>query len=361
MGGGNVIDGAAIKGLGACVPEREIDNREYGRELYGGDLEAAIKVIGIEKRHTCEEGRVTSLDLCVKAARSLAERGDFNFASFGGLVFVTQTPDLLLPNNSTYAHALLGLPQESPAFDVALACSGYPYGLWLAGMMARTTGSDILLLDGDTHSHFVSPRDRATALLFGDAGTATVVGPAMDADAWYFDFMTVGALRETLVIPDGGYRRRANAESAEYKERPDGGIRRAIDMKMDGMGVFNAVVRYVPNSLKRLMECAGSCEGDYDYLVLHQANLMMIRQVAKKLGFMGERFPLSLHKYGNVSSASIPLTLCSELAETIEGRTSHVLMSAFGAGFSVGSASVALGPCPCAGVAEFTEGDGVNA
>lgn len=360
MGKGNEIEGVSIGGVAACVPEREIDNGEFGRELFGDSLEGAIKVTGIKNRRMCEEGTVTSLDLCVKAAKSLSTRADFDYSDFGGLVFVTLTPDLPLPNNATFAHSLLGLPAESPAFDITLACSGYPYGLYVAGMMAKSTGRKILLLDGDTHSHFVSPRDRTTALLFGDAGTATVVAPAPGAPAWHFDFVTDGALREALLIPEGGYRNRVNAGSAEYKETADGAARRGIDMRMDGMAVFNSVIKYAPGSLKRVMACDSLGEGDYDYLVLHQANLMMIRQVAKKMGFKDERFPLSLHRFGNVGSASIPLTLCSELCGAIEGKASRILISAFGAGFSVASAGLSIGACPCAGVVEFTKEDKVN-
>jgi 3-oxoacyl-[acyl-carrier-protein] synthase-3 len=348
-----MLDKAAIKGLAACVPKGVIKNREFGKELYGDDLEGTLKVLGIEERRVCEEGAVTSLDLCVKAATALRDYAGVDYSSFGGLVFVTQTPDLLLPNNSTHAHSLLGLPKESPAFDITLACSGYPYGLWVSGMMAHSMNKPVLLLDGDTHSHFVSPKDRATALLFGDAGTATIVAPDNYGGKWYFDFLTDGDMRDALVIQDGGYRNRIGPESSLYKEQTDGAVRRAIDMKMDGMSVFNAVVKYAPGSLKRVIEASGLSCDDHGYLVLHQANLMMIKQVAKKLNFKDDRFPTSLRKFGNVSSASIPLTICSELKDAIAGKKSRVLMSAFGAGFSVASASVELGPCFCAGVVEY--------
>jgi 3-oxoacyl-[acyl-carrier-protein] synthase-3 len=345
------LKGVRIGGIAACVPSKIIKNREFGRELYGDDLEGTLKVIGVEERRVCPEGRATSLELCIGAAETLrGEVGDY--AGFGGLICVTQTPDLLLPNNSTHAHSLLGLPECAPAFDITLACSGYPYGLWVSGMMALSTGRKILLLDGDTHSHFVSPRDRATALLFGDAGTATVIEPC-ESSAWHFDFLNDGSMREALAIRDGGYRNRVTPQSASYEKQPDGAIRRAIDMKMDGMAVFTAVVKYTPGSLKRAIDASGVPAESHDFLVLHQANMMMIKQVAKKLGFAGERFPISMHKYGNASSASIPLTICSELRETIAAKESRVAMSAFGAGFSVGSASLSIGPCPCPPVAEY--------
>jgi len=347
------LENVKIGGIAACVPSEAVNNREFGRELYGDDLDGTLKVIGVDERHVCPEGSVTSLDLCVRAAETLRGETGESYGEFGGLVCVTQTPDLLLPNNSTYAHAKLGLPPGAPAFDITLACSGYPYGLWVSGMMAHSTGRRILLLDGDTHSHFVSPKDRATALLFGDAGTATIIEPCDATDAWHFDFLNDGSMRDALTIRDGGYRNRITPESADYVKQPDGAIRRAIDMKMDGMSVFNAVVKYAPGSLKRVIGDSGVTAEGHDFLVLHQANMMMIKQVAKKLGFNGERFPTSMRKYGNVSSASIPLTICSEIGGAVRGQKNRVLMSAFGAGFSVGTASIALGPCPCPQVAEY--------
>jgi 3-oxoacyl-[acyl-carrier-protein] synthase-3 len=156
-----------------------------------------------------------------------------------------------------------------------------------------------------------------------------------------------------LTIPEGGYRNRITQESVLYKERPDGAVRRAIDMAMDGMAVFNAAVKHAPLSIGRVIESSGISGSDHDCLILHQANLMLIKHIAGKLGFKGDRFPMSIQKYGNVSSASIPLTICSELRDVIGANGSRMLMSAFGAGFSVGSASVEIGPCPCAGVVKY--------
>jgi 3-oxoacyl-[acyl-carrier-protein] synthase-3 len=346
------LEGLAIGGISACVPKRDIENAEYGRELYGNDLDATIKVIGAERRRFADAG-VTALDLCVKAALSLSGYAGFDYSEFGGLVFVTMTPDFSMPNNASYAHKLLGLPQGAPAFDISMACAGYPYGLWVAGMAARCAGKKVLLLDGDTHSPFVSPYDRSTSLLFGDGGTATaVLPPGAASDVWRFDFVTAGD-REALSAPDSGYRNRVNAGSLEYETFPDGSRRRRIDLKMDGMAVFNAAVRNVPASLSRLMDAERSRPEDYDCLLLHQANLMMINSIARKLGFRDGRFPTSIGKYGNIGSGSIALNICSETREAAEAKKSRVLMSAFGAGFSVASASLALGPCPVAPVVEY--------
>ncbi|WP_294191653.1 ketoacyl-ACP synthase III [uncultured Cloacibacillus sp.] len=342
-----------IAGLAACVPSHIVYNKEAAYELYGDDIDGVIKTTGVVERRTSPEGKITSLDLCIRAAEYLRDECDVSYNDFGGVICVTQTPDCLLPNNSTYAQQRLGLPLSVSAFDINLACSGYIYGLWAAALTAQSLSKPVLLLDGDTHSHFVSTKDRATAVLFGDAGTATIIEPSEENTEWTFAFETDGSKRDALIIPEGGYRNRANEHSVEYREYPDGGTRRGIDMKMDGMEVFNFVVRSVPKCLDFLMHETKTAPEDYDILALHQANLFMIRQVAKKMKFPMDKVPTTIHKFGNSSSATIPVTLASELHERIQAERLKVLASGFGAGLSLASVSMGLGPCCCPGVVEY--------
>lgn len=342
-----------IAGLAACVPSHVVSNKEAAADLYGDEIDGVIKTTGVAERRTSPEGKITSLDLCVKAAEYLRDKSGVSYEALGGIICVTQTPDCLLPNNSTFAQQRLGISPAVAAFDINLACSGYVYGLWIAALTAQSLSKPILLLDGDTHSHFVSTKDRATAVLFGDAGTATLIEPCENASPWTFAFETDGSKRDALIIPEGGYRNRVNAHSAEYSEYTDGGVRRGIDMKMDGMEVFNFVVRSVPKCLDFLMQETKTAAGDYDVLALHQANLFMIRQVAKKMKFPMDKVPTTIQKYGNSSSATIPVTLASELHERIETENLKVLASGFGAGLSLASVSMELGPCSCPGVVEY--------
>ena len=347
------VDNVRIAGLAACLPSHSVSNKEADAELYGDEIEGVIKTTGVAERRTSPEGEVTALDLCVKAAERLFERSGYDKEKIGGVIFVTSSPDFLMPNNATSAQYRLGLSNSVAAFDINLACSGYVYGLWNAAMTANSMHKSILLLDGETNSHFASPKDRATAVLFGDAGTATLIEPCENASPWTFAFETDGSKRDALIIPEGGYRNRANAHSAEYREYPDGGIRRGIDMKMDGMEVFNFVVRSVPKCLDFLMQETKTTSEDYDVLALHQANLFMIRQVAKKMKFSMDKVPTTIQKYGNSSSATIPVTLASELHERIQTEHLKVLASGFGAGLSLASVSMELGPCCCPGVVEY--------
>lgn len=346
------INGVKISGIAACVPSNIVDN-ETLTDVYGDDINKVIYTTGVRYRRTCNEGFTTSLDLCIKAAKRLQEYGKFDFSSLGGIVFLTLSPDYLMPNNASAAQDILGLPKQCAAFDINMACSGYVYGLWLAGITSKSLNKPILLLDGETNSHFASPKDRSTAVLFGDAGTATIVEPCENTSEWNFAFYTDGSQREALIIPEGGYRNRITPESSVYKKMEDGGVRRGIDMKMDGMGVFNFVVNNVPKSLRYIMEQTNTTPEDYDVLALHQANLFMVKQIAKSLKFSDDKVPTSIEKYGNSSSATIPVTLVSELQDRIESDKLKILASGFGAGLSIASCAFEIGPCACPRILDY--------
>lgn len=349
-----ILEGVCIDGISACVPKTEIDNENFGKELYGEEIEGLVKTTGVKKRRVSKEGEITALDLSVFAAKRLFNYGNYKRDDFSGVIFVTQTPDNLLPNNATYCQELLGLSEEVAAFDINIACSGYPYGLFVAGSLAKSTKKSVLLLDGDTHSHFVSPKDKTTALLFGDAGTATVVSPCTNKFTWSFDYETIGSKRTALIIPDGGYRNRVTEDSNKYKYWDDGGYRRPIDMYMNGMDVYNFVARKVPKRIKALIEKANETPGSIDWLVLHQANKYMLKQVARSVKIPWEKVPISIGKYGNSSSPTIPVTLCSELKDELENtKTKSIVMAGFGGGLSIGAVHMKLEVVKCAGVVDY--------
>ena len=349
-----VLHGTRIGGVAACVPRDRVDNGAAGAELFGSRLADTIRVTGIRERRVAPPG-VTSLDLSVAAGKRLLDAAAMDPATAGGVVFVTQTPDHDMPNNSSRAAHLLGLPKDCAAVDTNFGCSGYVYGLWLAGLMARSLAAPVLLLNGETQSRCTSPKDRSTALLFGDAGSATLVLPDEEVAPWHFGFLTDGSKHEVLIIPEGRSRQPFNEQSLEYREWPDGGVRRPIDIRMDGMAVFDFVVRNVPGCLKALLSGAGCSASEVDLLLLHQANLFMIQQTAKLLNVPPDRMPVSLDRYGNSSSATIPVTICSEAAQQVAGRTNHALLAGFGAGLSIAAALIDLGPCVCPPLIEYDE------
>ncbi|MDR1741324.1 MAG: ketoacyl-ACP synthase III [Synergistaceae bacterium] len=356
------VDGVSIGGVGACVPEYEVDNLSFGAELFGKDIDGAVKTTGVRTRRVCPPGSgITALDMAVRAAEALFGACTVRPSDVGGVIFVTQTPDYSMPNNASQAANLLGLSNDCAAFDASIACPGYVYGLWLGGLTARSMSAPVLLLNGETHS--ASPRDRSTVLLFGDAGTATLILPAGKAgdagdagDAgekrWLFGFWTDGSKYDALMVPEGGARHPFNEHSLEYRGTPESGVRRPVDIAMDGMAVFDFAVRNTPRCMASLMEAGGVSVGDVDVLLLHQANLYMMKQIAKRLGFPPEKMPVSLDRYGNSSSATIPVTICSELNGRLDAPL-RVLAAGFGAGMAIGVGLFNLGPCACTSVVEY--------
>jgi len=189
--------------------------------------------------------------------------------------------------------------------------------------------------------------------LMGDAGTATIVTP--DAHArWRFSFQTDGQGRESLIIPAGGARCPSTTTELEYTGEP-GNRRRGIDTTMDGMAVFSYVTLKVPGHVQGLLAADDIEVAELDYAVLHQPNAYMLRTVARGIGIGLEKVPTNVARFGNLTSASIPTAIVSELAEDVRQRSTRCLMSGFGGGLSIASVLMNLGPIV---VPELVEYDG---
>lgn len=335
----STIKGIELSAVAACVPQNSINNRKYAKEYFQQDMESTITALGIDERHVCRFRDSTSLDLSVEAAKKIFEAGTFKKEDVGCVIFVTLTPDNLMPNNASLVQQLLGLRSDIPAFDINHACSGYTYGLWNACLIAKNINEKVLLLDGDVNSKYVSPWDKSTGLLFGDAGTASIITPTSENNDWFFSFRTDGSNRDAIIIPGLGFRDPLINDHLEYKTFEDGSKRRHIDMQMDGAAVFSYVVNSVPKHVSSFFEETELFAEEFDYLILHQANAFMLRKLARKIGFDLNKVPISINKFGNTSSASIPLNICSELhLDNLESL--KLLLIGMGAGLSTGLAKI---------------------
>jgi len=221
--------------------------------------------------------------------------------------------------------------------------------------MANNLNRKVLLLDGDKQSHLVSSQDEATALLFSDAGTATVISPCKSDSTFYFSFMTDGGKKDVLVIKDGGSKNWFSENSLVFMDCEKKSKRRKTDIYMDGFEVFRFVVQNVPKNIKSLLELCHLTKDDIDLLVLHQANKYMLIQIAKVLKIPIDKVPMTMGVYGNSSSATVPITLASRLKSHGLNQNNKILLSGFGAGLSIGSAVIDLGKCLSYGVHDYEE------
>ena len=340
-----------ILAVSACVPPRVERNEDLSYFMSEEEIQKAIQNIGIEERRMAEKD-VCSSDLCFKAAEKLLSDNAIDKSTIDALIFVSQTSDYHQPATAPILQHRLGLSKNTLSFDINLACSGYVYGLSTAYAYATQPGINrVLLLVGETMSKIVSRRDKVNTPLFGDAGTATLVEKG-DYGKSIFSLHSDGSGYEVMMIPDGGFRNPTSTESLVEETDANGDVRNREQFRMDGMAVFNFGMSEEPRDIKNLLIEAGLELSQLDLLIYHQANKFMTDFFTKWLKFDKTKTPYSIREFGNTSSASIPLTIVTELKDNYPERK-NVILSGFGAGLSWGSVLLDLRKCKISELIEY--------
>ena len=347
------FNGIAISGVAACVPVNIAKIKDVKVLMTASELQKAIKFTGVKERRFADQHTCSS-DLCHAAARKLFNDLHIDSETVDMLIFVSQTPDFRLPATACTLQQRLNLSKSAAAFDVNLGCSGYVYGLSIAFSFASQIGINrILLLAGETSSKIVSSQDRATTLLFGDAGTATLIEKRANSGKSFFSLNTDGAGQDVIKIKAGGYRFPSNFETQTAKEYKDGSIRNDEQVFMNGAEVFNFTINDVYHDIQNVLTFSNNRLRDVDYIIFHQANKFIIKYLAKKLNFPIERTPLSLKKFGNTNCATIPLTIVTEMQGKLSSTPQKIIMSGFGVGLSWATALLEMADCHIADLIEF--------
>ncbi len=240
------------------------------------------------------------------------------------LIFVSQTADYMIPATSPMMQARLGLKEATFTLDLNQGCTGYTDGLIVAESVMKGMGfQKVLLLVGDTLSKITDPSDKGTSLLFGDGAAATII----ENDENEIHFVTGSDGSGNLYIhQEVGYR---NGLSSSSRIKPTD-----MNLVLDGAQIFNFTIKRVPPMVKELLSRRGWQPSDVDSFVFHQANSFIIKYLAKKMKLdVNKQVPLSLDRFGNTSSASIPITLVTEMKEQLATPMKLVLV-----GFGVGLA-----------------------
>ena len=328
-----------IKGISACVPERIEKNREYPY-LPKEEIEKYIDMTGVEERHcSVHDGSLCTSDLCYESARKLLDELAWERNEVELLVFISHTADYKLPSTSCILQNRLGLSKECMAFDSPLGCSGFVYGLGMAGSLMQTGMiKKALLLVGNTQSFYASPEDQSTALLFGDGGSAIALEYNPNAEATMdFHYFSDGSGKDALIVPDGGCRHPFTLDSLKMIDMPDGHRRSRLHEKMDGLEVFSFATTKVPKSLNGLINYFGVDVNSIDFLLLHQANKFLCEKIRKRMKFPLEKVPYNIDRYGNTSGTSIPLLMVTNLRNRLRTESLSFLATGFGVGLSLGS------------------------
>ena len=326
-----------ILGIRSHVPDQVETNDDLARAHPDWDMERIAAKTGIRARHIAAEGE-TANDLAYVAAQTLLGQELVPIETIDFLIVCTQTPDHLLPANACLLHQRLGLPSHVATLDFNGGCSGYVLGLQLAASLVESRSArNVLLINSDTYSKLVHPRDRTVRTLFGDGATATLVGAAnaeSSGSIGPFVHGTAGDLAGELMVPVGGFRTPYRESNGEEFRDAQGCVRSPRHLYMNGQAVFSFALSRLPSAMAQLREKTGVAADDIDWYVFHQANRYMLESLASCGCVPGEKMVMHLEDVGNTVSSSIPLAI---EAYWNSGRITsghRLMLVGFGVGFT---------------------------
>lgn len=326
-----------IAGFAAGVPKNVASNlhpTEYDNVSKDYAPEDFVKTTGVmERRYSFE---LTTSDLCYAAAEQLIVDLGWEKNEIEGIIFVSQTPDYILPATACILQDRLGLSKECYTADVSLGCSGWVYGLSItASLVGSGSLKKALVLCGDAKGRAKSSVRRLNPL-FGFAGTVTALEYQEGTPAMQFHFGTDGGGFDAIITPDGGSRSPMTVDSFNYYDF-EGSEMHRLQSRMKGMDVFSFGITTAPKSVKKLGEHFGFNYLDADYYVFHQANMKMNDMIVKKLKLPKEKVPSSMYHFGNTNGGSIPMTIVAELKGKVEDKPTSFVCCGFGVGLSWGT------------------------
>ncbi len=338
-----------ISAISGVVPSRTISLLDE-KELYDGDvlkLQRVIESSGFLHRRVADKNVLTS-DLCFQAAKDVIQKTYTNLEDIDALLFISYTPDYIMPATAYVLHKRLGLTNNCVVMDIPQACSGYILGLYQASMLLNAGCKKVLLLVGDTFSKFSDMFNNGTAPVFGDAGTATLLEFDSSAETSYFNINSDGSGYDALMCRAGAFR-----EPPTEKSFYDNGAFK-YHSNMDGGRIFEFTMSQVAPSIEKLLEHSGVDKKTIDYYVFHQANKFIIQNIARKLNLEHEKVPVgTMTQYGNQCGASIPCALIDMLHHKIKTQNNKMLLSGFGVGLSWASAILNINSIYCSEIQEY--------
>lgn len=313
---------ARIAGTGGYLPKRVITNADLEKMVDTSDA-WIIERTGIRQRHVMEDTESTSTMAQAASTQALSAAG-IQASDLDMIIVATATPDRQFPSTACILQQRLGAKAGIPAFDVGAACSGFIYALSVAEKFIQCdAAANILVVGAESLSRIVDWKDRSTCILFSDGAGAALL-QASDKPG----------ILSTHIHADGYY------SDLLYAPNHIGELKEPPHIKMDGNKVFKLAVKALDSIVEETLEENNLKKSDIDWLVPHQANLRIIKATAKKLELPMDRVVLTVQDQGNTSAASIPLALNAAVRDGRIKEGHLVLLEAFGAGLTWGSALV---------------------
>lgn len=331
--------GVKISALAAAVPDNHEQIMDYAGQFPEGEVEKFCKVIGVLERYYGMSTGITAADLCAAAAEEVFRRTGIDRDSIDGLIFLTQSPDYLVPPTSCVLQYRLGLKNCDVVYDSNIGCTGFPFGIQMACANLAAGCRRILLLVGESSYWPVLIKDD---LLFGDCGVAAVLERTEENTAPVrCGIRTLGEGYKALLTPYGlarhpamdFYNDRGGKDTATYVNRG----------WMNGMDVFSFSITDAPKAAKEFLSHFEVGMEDYDLISIHQANKMIVDNVVKRIKAPKEKIHWTLDRYGNTRGASTAMNICDYAErENVHSGTKRILNLTFGIGLNIALADFEL-------------------
>lgn len=323
------VQRTAISGFGISVPEKILTNRDLEKRVETSD-EWIVTRTGIRERRIGNAETSTS-DLCIQAAKKALSRASLPAEELDLILVCTVTPDRTVPATACIVQDRLGA-KKAAGFDINGGCTGFMYGLATGSQFISTRMyRNVLVIGADMLSRIVDWQDRSTCILFGDGAGAVVLQPSPNEASGLLDFHlgTDGSGAELLRVDAGGSRNPTTQETVAREQH---------FLRMEGRPVFKFAVHAILDGVNTLLHRNHLSVEDIDCFLFHQANIRILENAAKQLKIPMEKIFTNVERYGNTSSASIPLAFTEALEDKKFKRGSYVILVGFGAGLTWASA-----------------------
>jgi 3-oxoacyl-[acyl-carrier-protein] synthase III len=322
--------GSTIAGIGHYLPERILTNAEMERFVDTTD-EWIVTRTGIRERRVAAPDQASS-DLAYEAAREAMADAGVSAADLDLIIVGTATPDMLFPATACILQDRLGASRAG-AFDLSAACSSWVYAAAVAhGYVSAGLAETVLVVGAETLSKITNYKDRSTCVLFGDSAGAAVIRPAGAGEGFLsFHLGADGAGGSMISLPAGGSRLPATYETVERGQHY---------LQMSGREVYKFAVRIIPRAIEAAVERAGLRLEEIDWFIPHQANIRIIDAAAERLGQPREKFYVNVERFGNTSSASVPVALYESVRSGRLRPGQLAVLVAFGGGLTWASCAM---------------------
>ncbi len=319
---------ARIIGTGSYAPEKVLSNNDL-EDLVDTTDEWITTRTGIKQRHIASNGEASS-DFAYQSACNAMEMAGVSPEEIDMIIVGTITPDMNTPSVACLVQDKIGA-KKAAAFDISAGCTSFLYSLSVADNFIKTGSAEkILVIGAETLSKITNYEDRGTCILFGDGAGAVVISKEKgDRGIMSTHLFSDGSYGELLYMPGGGSARPASRETLEKREHY---------LRMDGNKVFKIAVKSLEEAALTALTHNGLTGESIDLLISHQANSRIIDAIGKRLNLPSEKIFMNISRYGNTSSASVPIAIDEANRQNRIKKNDLILLDAFGAGFTWGSA-----------------------